>query len=275
MQQLIYFLQKYKYFLYFIFLEIIAVALIINNHSFHKSKFINSANVISGGLLDKTNNINQYLKLKSENDLLLEENTALKNKLEQLYTTIDTTQLRTVDDSIYYKQKYQYISGKIIDNNYHTPYNFLTINRGQHHNVAHEMAVVNSKGIIGITENVSGSYARVQSILNKNSKINARLKNSHHFGTLEWNGENINIVQLSDIPRQAALTIGDTIITGGKSSIFPEGLPIGTVENIPEKVSAINTINIRLFNDMTNIGSVNIITNFHKNEIKDLSNPNE
>ncbi len=275
MQQLIYFLQKYKYFLYFIFLEIIAVALIINNHSFHKSKFINSANVISGGLLDKTNNINQYLKLKSENDLLLEENTALKNKLQKLYTAIDTTQLKTVDDSIHYKQKYQYISGKIIDNSYHTPYNFLTINRGRNNNVAHEMAVVNSKGIIGITENVSGSYARVQSILNKNSRINARLKNSHHFGTLEWNGENINIVQLSDIPRQAVLAIGDTIITGGKSSIFPEGLPIGTVESVPEKVSAINTINIKLFNDMTNIGSVNIITNFHKTEIKDLNNQNE
>ncbi|SEB67412.1 rod shape-determining protein MreC [Tenacibaculum sp. MAR_2009_124] len=275
MQQLIYFLQKYKYFLYFLFLEIAAVALIINNHSFHKSKFINSANVISGDLLDRANNISQYLQLKTENDILLQENTILKNKLEQLYTAIDTSQLKTVIDSIQYKQKYQYISGKIIDNNYHTPYNFITINRGKNENVSHEMAVVNSKGIIGITENVSGNYARVQSILNKNSKINARLKNSRHFGTLEWNGENIHIVQLSDIPRQTVLTIGDTIITGGKSSIFPEGLPIGTVESIPEKISAINTIEIKLFNDMTNIGSVNIITNFHKTEINELNKQNE
>ena len=275
MQQLIYFFQKYKYFLYFVFLEIIAVILIINNHSFHKSKFISSANLISGGIFAKANSINQYLSLKTENELLLEENIALKNKLEQLNYFVGDTKVETVIDSIQYRQKYQFISGKIISNNYHTPYNFLTIDKGKNEKVSSEMAVVNSKGIIGITENVSNRYTRVQSILNKNSKINARLKNSHHFGTLEWNGKKINIVQLSDIPRQANLKVGDTIITGGKSSIFPEGIPIGSIENIPEKVSAINVINIRLFNDMTNIGSINIITNFHKKEITDLNKKNE
>ena len=71
------------------------------------------------------------------------------------------------------------------------------------------------------------------------------------------------------------MQIGDTIITGGKSSIFPEGIPIGTIESIPEKISALNTINVKLFNDMTNLGSIYIITNFHKNEIKALNSQNE
>ena len=44
------------------------------------------------------------------------------------------------------------------------------------------MAVINSKGIIGITEHVSKNYSRVQSILNKNSKINAKLKNNSILG---------------------------------------------------------------------------------------------
>ncbi|MGG8497270.1 rod shape-determining protein MreC [Tenacibaculum sp. TC6] len=275
MQQLVYFLQKYKYFLYFLFLEIIAVALIINNHSFHKSKFINSANAVSGGLLNKASNIRTYLNLKTENELLLEENTALKNKLDFFYTVTDTVGVHYAIDTLNFNQQYKYISGKIIDNNYNTPYNFLTINRGKKNNVLPEMAVINSKGVIGITENVSNGYARVQSILNKNSKINARFKNSKHFGTLEWNGEDYTIVQLTDIPRQAVMQIGDTIITGGKSSIFPEGIPIGTIESIPEKISALNTINVKLFNDMTNLGSIYIITNFHKNEIKALNNQNE
>uniref|UniRef100_A0AB33L059 Rod shape-determining protein MreC n=1 Tax=Tenacibaculum sp. Pbs-1 TaxID=3238748 RepID=A0AB33L059_9FLAO len=78
MQQLIYFLQKYKYFLFFLFLEVIAVALIINNHSFHKSKFISSTNFITGGLYQKSSNISEYLDLKETNSVLVEENLALK-----------------------------------------------------------------------------------------------------------------------------------------------------------------------------------------------------
>ena len=130
------------------------------------------------------------------------------------------------------------------------------------------MAVINSKGIIGVTEKSSSNYARVQSILNSNSKINARLKNSTHFGTLTWNGKDYNTVQLEDIPRQAILKVGDTIITGGKSTIFPEGILIGTIKNIDNK----NILDIRLFNDMSSLGYVYVVTHLDKEEINKLNN---
>jgi rod shape-determining protein MreC len=180
-----------------------------------------------------------------------------------------------VEDTVKFYQKYEYIHGKIVANNYIHSYNFLTINKGNSDNIKTEMAVINSKGIIGITENVGKNYTRVQSILNKSSKINARFKNSHHFGTLEWNGNDYNTVQLTDIPRQAIFKIGDTIITGGKSAIFPEGIPIGSISSIPEKKSALNTIDIQLFNDMSNLGSIYVIVHFDKNQIKTLEKANE
>ena len=132
------------------------------------------------------------------------------------------------------------------------------------------MAVINSKGIIGITEHVSKNYSRVQSILNTNSKINAKLKNNSYFGSLAWNGLDYNIVQLLDIPRQAIVKIGDTIITGGMSSIFPEGLPIGKVINIKEEATIKRVINIRLFNDMSNLKNIYVIKDFDKEEIMNL-----
>jgi rod shape-determining protein MreC len=67
----------------------------------------------------------------------------------------------------------------------------------------------------------------VISILNSNSQINAQLKKTFHFGSLVWDGKDPNIVQLIDVPRQAPVQIGDTIVTGGRSLIFPQGLPIG------------------------------------------------
>ncbi|WP_317128789.1 rod shape-determining protein MreC [Tenacibaculum adriaticum] len=251
-------------------MQIIALVLIINNHSFHKSKFINSTNSITGTIYSKTNAISEYLKLKSQNEILSEENKKLKNKLAK-YQLISNDSVRNivVKDSIF-NQQYEYINGKILKNEFHKSYNFLTINRGENHGVQTELAVVNSKGIIGITDDASSSYARVQSILNRNSKINARFIKNNFFGSVTWNTKDYNVVQLTDIPRQAVYKVGDTIITGGKSTIFPEGILIGTVMDIPTKASALNTINIKLFNDMSNLGYVYIIKNLDKKEIENL-----
>lgn len=270
MQQLIYFIRKYKYFLYFLLLQCISIALIINNHNFHRSKFISSSNTITGGIYNKTSELSDYLHLKSQNKDLSEENKRLKNQLEKFFFLSDSISTTTIVDSTEFKQQYTYINGKITKNDFHKPYNYLTINRGKKHGITKEMAVVNGKGIIGITDNVSNGYARVQSILNRNSSINARFKNSNHFGSLSWDTKNKNIVQLTDIPRQAIYKIGDTIITDGKSSIFPEGILIGTVLDSLKNQTASNTINIRLFNDMGNLGYVYIINNLDKEEVQEL-----
>ena len=273
MQQLIYFFQRYKTFLFFLFLEIIAVALIINNNSFHKSKVISSSNFVTGGIYEKASEFTEYLNLKNSNKLLSEENTLLKNKLELLYAVIDT--VKTAIHPSEYNQRFLFINGKTTNNSYSKANNFITINRGSKQGVTNEMAVTNSKGIIGITDNVSPNFSRVQSILNSKSRINAGFKNNNYYGTLKWDGADYNTVQLTDIPRQAIFKIGDTVITGGKSTIFPKGIPVGFVSQIPKKLSASNTINVTLFNDMSNIGHVYVITNLNKNEIKKVENKNE
>jgi rod shape-determining protein MreC len=270
MQQLIYFIRKYRYFLFFLFLEFIALNLIINNHSFHKSKFINSANSITGGFYNKTNSISDYFQLNRENRELSSENVFLKNTIERLSSILDSVHTTKVVDTSKFKQRYSFINGRIEKNYYASNHNFLTINLGELDSIFSEMAVINSKGIIGITEHVSKNYSRVQSILNTNSKINAKLKNNSYFGSLAWNGLDYNIVQLLDIPRQAIVKIGDTIITGGMSSIFPEGIPIGKVINIKEEATIKRVINILLFNDMSNLKNIYVIKDFDKEEIMNL-----
>lgn len=272
MQQLIYFIQKYKYFLFFLLLQCVALALTINNHNFHKSKFISSANTFTGSIYNQKANFSNYLHLKKQNTYLSKENKELQNLLVKYTTLIDTLINTKKIDTIRYHQKYNYINGKIIQNEFHKPYNYLTINRGKKDSVTTEMAVINSKGIIGITDAISNNYARVQSILNRNSKINARFKSNHYFGTLTWNGDDYNIVQLTDIPRQTNIAIGDTIITGGKSAIFPEGILIGKVINLPKNPTASNTIDVQLFNDMSNLSYIYIVKNLDKIEIKELEN---
>ncbi|SNR78849.1 rod shape-determining protein MreC [Lutibacter flavus] len=265
MQQIIYFIRKFRYFLLFLLLEILAFTFIIQHHSYHKSKFVNSANSISGGIYNKTNSINEFFHLKTENERLIEENTALKNSLsiKNLSENQDSFKL---NDSAQYGQKYEYTYAKIINNNYTNRNNTLTINKGIKQGITSDLGVINSKGIIGVTKSTSSNYTTVLSILNNNSKINVRLKNSNHFGTLVWDGKDYNILQLIDIPRQAQFKDGDTIITGGKSAIFPEGIKIGVIKNFKFENNQFQDINIQLFNDMSSIGYVQIVKNLERTE---------
>ena len=261
MQQIIRFIEKYRYFLLFLMLEFVALFFTIQSHSYHKSKFINSANAVTGGFYKKVNSINEFFHLKSENQRLSKENARLKNSLLIENHTIDTLNQFL---------RYKYITAKVYNNNYTKRNNYLTINKGLSDGVDTEMAVVNSKGIIGTTNSVSSNYTTVISILNNYSLINAKLKNNNHFGTLSWDGKSYKTVQLNDIPRQAIFKIGDTIVTGGKSTIFPEGILIGTIKDFEQN----RLINISLFNDMSALGNIQVITNLHKAEIQQLEATN-
>lgn len=274
MQQLIYFIQKFKYVLFFLLLQLISLFLIINNHSFHRSKFISSANSISGGIYKNRKSVTDYLNLTEQNKALVKENTYLRNAIALLKSKLDTTANHSVLDTIEYNQQYQYIDGIITKNEYHKAYNYLTINRGQKDSVSSEMAVINHKGVIGVTDAVSNSYARVRSILNRNNELNVRLKNkditgNYYYGSVSWDTKDIQIVQLSDIPRQATVSLNDTIVTSGRSAIFPEGIPVGSIINVDQRENN-NIIQIKLFNDMKSLRDIHVINNFHKNEIKNI-----
>jgi rod shape-determining protein MreC len=75
------------------------------------------------------------------------------------------------------------------------------------------------------------------------------------------------------VPRLAAIRKGDTIVTGGQSVIFPENINIGTIDKIYiDNQTNYYTLNVKLFNDMTNLGHVYIIKSKDREEIINLEN---
>ena len=168
--------------------------------------------------------------------------------------------------------KYEVFNSKVIKNSYSLNNNYLTINIGNIDSIYEDMGVVSNKGIIGITDRVSKNYSRVISVLNTKLNLNAKLKKSNHFGILNWNGLNYSTVQLIDLPKQTKISIGDTIITGGNSFIFPEGVLIGNVSSFKlDDTQNYIEAEISLFNDMTNIKNVYIIRNNDLEELKKLN----
>jgi rod shape-determining protein MreC len=270
MQQIINFLIRNKNNILFLLLLTFSLFLTIQSHSYQKSKFISSANFLSGGIYSWTSNINSYFYLEEYNLRLLEENERLRTRLA---TYEDSLEISTYRDTSSFDADYIFRASEVINNNYAKVDNYLTIKSGSRNGIERDMGVVTSKGIVGIVENVSPNYSTVISILNSNSRINAQLKQSNHFGTLVWNGDDPNVVQLIDVPSVAPIAEGDTIITGGRSLIFPKGLPIGAIKNFSlDQSESYYNIDIELFNDMTNIGYVYIIENTSQAEIRELQN---
>jgi len=269
MQQILSFFLKNKHFLLFLLLQLIAIIFTIQSHSFHRSKFINSANFITGGIYNKINNVKEFILLKKENVRLAQENVELKNLLN-LKGVSDSAIVKSVIDTTNYYQKYDYIAAKIINNDFRKSNNYLTLNKGTSNGIKSDLGVVNSKGIVGITKSTSNNYTTVLSVLNVNYQINVRLVSSDHFGSLSWDSKDYRTVQLLYLPIQASIKIGDTIITGGRSTIFPEGIPVGTIKSFNTNNNNYENINVTLFNDMSALSYVEIIDNLDKKEIKNL-----
>lgn len=269
MQQIVNYLIKNSYRMLFLLLILISLNLVYKSHSFHRSKYITSANTISGYVYEKVNAINEFLSLRSKNERLAEENANLK---ELLYNAKDTV-ITNVKKPDFIAPLYDVRKAKVIKNSYNTRYNYLTINKGSLDGIKPDMGVVNDKGVIGVVESTSSHYATVISVLHVNAKMNAKIKGTDHFGTLLWDGKNAGYVLLTDVPRLATIKKGDSIVTGAETLTFPENIPIGKIDKLyRDKKTNYYTISVRLFNDMTALGYVNVIENKQQKELQELKN---
>jgi len=273
MQQIINFLIRNKNFLLFAFLLFISLVFTIQSHSYHKSKFINSANFLSGGVYESLSTIQDYFNLKTYNKQLLEENARLRENESVLRASISQSDSLSIYDTT--ENQFRYIPAKVLKNSYSKTDNIITLKSGKRDSILPEMGVITSQGIVGFIEKTTTKYSTVLSILNTNFKTNAKLHSSEHYGTLEWNGENPNLMTVIDMQEQAPVKVGDTIETSGQSAIFPKGIPIGTIESFKlDNSKNFYTLSVRLFNDMTNLGHVYIIKNTDKKEILTLEENN-
>lgn len=266
MLQIVNFIIRFKAGLLFLLLASIALFLTLKANTYHHTKVVSATNSVSGWWFEKSNSVAQYFYLATENTRLVEENALLR---AFLFTHNQTE--TTLPDSLEFIHPFEVIPAQIISNSYRKPNNYLLLNKGLDSGISQDMAVISSKGIVGIVEESSANYGRIISILNTHISINASLKNSFHFGSLRWNSTSPYHTQLQDIPRSAELKIGDTIVTGGNSLIFPEGIPIGKINSyFLNDNEGYYQIEVELFNDMTSLGNVYVLKLIKREEALEL-----
>ena len=285
MQKVIDFFIRKKDFFVFLLLLNISFSLIFNSSFFHKSKVIVFFNGIANMTKENINNFNSYFELKKLNTQLVEENLYLRNMLENASDNYTLDSLS--------KATFKYKNARVISNNLSSLKNQLVLDIGTSNGIDKEMGVISQNGIVGIITNSSLNYSSVMSVLNLNTKINAKIKRSSHFGTLEWNGVSTRHLILNDIAETADIRVGDSIITGGMSLIFPEGINVGVVSKIINQNKFRDTLNklkiennkvkysdftgnylnieVRLHTDMSTINNVYIIKSLNREEFKTIN----
>jgi len=268
MQRIFLFLLRYNGVFAFILLEVIALSFYFSrNMTENKRTFLSTANGTIATIYESTSRISRYWNLSAVNDSLARENANLKMKLpESKFSSMVETQ--TVKDTTL-QQKYEYIEAKVINNTTHRPHNYITLNRGSAQGVRPNAAVVNAggNGVVGVVYKVSANYSVAISILNLDARISSKVKRNNYFGTLTWRGQTTNRMQLEAIPKHADIAQGDTVVTSGYSTIFPEGIMIGVVDTffVPAGLNFYD-LDVTLYNDMNAIDYVYIVNNLLKEE---------
>ncbi len=275
MRSLIRFLVRNHVFLLFLTLEVVSVVLIFNYNNFQRVHYLNSANKVTASIYKTFNTVVNYFRLSPINQELAEENTRLKSELSY-YREFTAEQERSAlsDTSSY--GKYRYKSALIINKSVNKQYNYLVLDKGRKDGITPDQGIICENGIVGIVNNVSESYATGLSLLNRRLMISGKLEKNDYFGTISWNGMNYRYVQLSDIPSHIEVNKGDTVVTAGSSTYFPEGILIGTVESYEiNQGESFYNLQVRLSVDFNAVTYVEIIRNRDRAEIKELENLNQ
>jgi rod shape-determining protein MreC len=269
MRTLLRFIQKYSDLLLFLFLEIIAMNLLIHNSQYQRSRLIGLNRQITGYIYSKVDGAREYFSLKEVNQHLANENLRLRNELDLISRSVDTA---VVIRELRGEQQYFYVPSRVVQNSTNKQYNFLTLDKGKKQGVFRDMGVISDQGLVGIVLESSANFATVIPIINRDFKLSVKIKSNNYAGILQWEGGSPLNAILTEIPFHVSLSEGDTILTSGFSSIFPEGIEVGTIESFSLERGNFYDIRIRLFTDFQRLYHVNIIRNSRQEEQLNLEN---
>ncbi|MFA7686682.1 MAG: rod shape-determining protein MreC [Moheibacter sp.] len=256
-------------FLFFVLLLIVSLVLTFRQKVYHESVLAKTSTNLSGYFDERISRATSFFNLNQDNRVLQLENAELRKELEMLKGEISEadTAKRSISN-LEFHQTYQFIPAEVINNSIVKSHNMITINKGSRHGIEKGMGIISSRGVVGYVYNTSENYSRIMSTLNKNTRINARIKGNEFFGTITWDGKDARFVQLTEIPKYIKVEKGDTIETDGKSPKIPGGIMIGTVQSAQiDEISGELDIEVRLRENFGKLRYAQVVVNLEKEEI--------
>ncbi len=272
MRTLFAFLIKNIHWLLFFLLVGISVSLIISNNDFQRSEYAAVESEVVGSIYSVSSSFTSYLRLKTVNEDLVERTADLESRIQYLEAQIlamkDSSVAREIISRVDFDSvsNYTYIMARVVNNSL-AGNNYITLNKGTSSGVVRDMGVFSATGIVGFVMNASDNYSVVLPVLNPNFHVSCKIKGTNYFGNLSWDGTDITHASLHELPSYTQFKDGDTIVTSGFSLSFPEGIPVGTVEELKQrKNDSFNTLKIKLLTDFGALNEVLLVDKKNREE---------
>lgn len=274
MRNLLNFLIKYNCWFLFLLLEVASFILLFRFNHYQQSVYFTSANGVAGKVYEISGGITSYFHLKTANEDLLDRNMWLEQRLLFLENVLkekglDSARLYSMERLA--PTEYQIFKANVIKNSLNKADNYITLDRGTTEGIRPEMGVVDANGVVGIVYKTSPHYSLVIPLLNSKSSISCKIVGSDYFGYLKWEGGNSRFAYLKDLPRHAEFNLGDTVVTSGYSTVFPEGVMVGTVDDMSDSHDGLSyLLKIKLATDFGKVSNVRVISRNGQDEQKAL-----
>lgn len=275
MKEIIKLILKYHFTIIFILLEVISFSLIVQHNNYQRTVFSGHTASFFCYISSLASGVDDYIALRGINNNLVAENTELKNTIENLRYSLSYLEKDSISiDSAMLRPGYRFQSARMVNSSFNKTKNYITIDKGTTDGIVKEMAVCCGEGVVGVIQDVSWHYAVVLPLINTNSRVSAKLKKNGYYGSLQWDGNDYRYSNLNDIPFHVNVQPGDTVVTSGFSSIFPEGEVLGFVEAVNKETANFLSIRIKLATDFKKISDVYVIANLKKSEKQQLESMN-
>lgn len=276
MKNLLGFLLRYGTWMLFAFYVLVSCWLLFRTNPWQQHVYLTSASSVSGAVYGVSSQVTGYFGLRDINDDLQRRNALLqlellhaRQQLDELKLQLHQSDSLRLNDSILSHSRYSFIVAKVINNSVNRPHNYITISKGSLDGIKPEMGVIDRNGVVGIVNLVGPHTARVISLLNPYLRLSCKVKGSEHVGSLQWDGKSPLQAVLGELPRHARFHKGDTIVTSGFSTAFPEGVPVGTVVgSVKERDDNFFALKVNLFTDFSTLATVEVVNDRMADEIR-------
>jgi len=110
----------------------------------------------------------------------------------------------------------------------------VLVNAGSREGVNRGQAAATGEGLVGRIAEVGDHSARVLLVSDLNSRIPVLLDDTRERAVMA--GDNSDQPRLLYLRANAAVKVGERIVTGGAGGVFPPGIPVGVVASIADGV---------------------------------------
>lgn len=262
MRNLLNFLFRYNHCIVFVLLQGVSFLLLFSFNNYQHSRFFTSANAFVGKIYEATRAVTGYFDLQRQNEVLMERNIWLEQQLlladkrlkemEEASTTSWPAETTTT--------MFQSYKAGVIKNSLNRADNYITLNQGSLAGIKPDMGVIGPNGVVGIVYKTSPHYSLVISLLSSKSNLSCKIAGNEYFGFLQWEGGDSRYAYLKDLPRHAEFAIGDTIVTSGFSTVFPQGMMVGVIEEANDTNDGLSfLLKIKLATDFGKLRNVHVL----------------